>query len=119
MAQMVIPRENITYRMCSKPGERVAPPVPIVADSYVEIRYADDIVIRAKLEALDFEVKWVRVSSFLPRLEHSGYEVVIENDCDGMPTRFVVQSRPETLVLAKRPTGDFECPKRELLRMSA
>jgi hypothetical protein len=101
VAQMVIQENKITYRMCSRPGERVAPlPVPMV-EQRVELTYPVVSRIQPKLEASGHVVKWFGASR-LPALEFDGWELVVERDRYGMPTSFHVQTKPENLVLVKK-----------------
>jgi hypothetical protein len=52
-------------------------------------------------------VRWTRVSRFAS-LEREGWEVVVEPDQHGMPTRYHVVTRPENLVYIKTREPDLQ-----------
>jgi hypothetical protein len=99
--QMYIQNDKITYRPCSRPGERVAPLLAPIAEQWVDSTYPFTSGIQGKLEASGYRVAWVR-ASHLPGLEFEGWEKVVEKDRYGMPTSLHVRTRPENQVFVKK-----------------
>jgi hypothetical protein len=107
LAQMFIQNDQITYRPCSRPGERV-PPAPVrVAQMAVDSSYPKTSGIQDRLEIAGYRTAWVR-ESHVPRLELEGWEVVIENDRHGMPTRFIIRNSQENQVYVKTRKPDLQ-----------
>lgn len=105
--QMFIQQDRITYRPCSRPGERVPPlPAPI-AEKLVDFNYPKASGIQDRLEAAGYRVAWVR-GSRLASLELQGWEVVAEKDAHGMPTSFHLRDRPENQVFVKKREPDLQ-----------
>jgi len=100
MVQMFIQNDRITYRPCSRPGERVPPmPSPIV-EKWVTFNFPAESGLQRKLEQTGFRVAWAMISR-LPLLELQGWEIVVEPDRHGMPTSFHLRDSPENQVFVK------------------
>ena len=99
--QLFIQNDRITYRPCSRPGERVAPlPAPI-EKKWVQLGYPVKNGIQEQLEASGHRASWCRESR-LADLELEGWEVVVVNDSHGMPTSFYLRDISENQVYVKR-----------------
>jgi hypothetical protein len=106
--QMYIQAGSITFRLCFRPGERVAPPPPPPPIEIKRVAVSADFFrntgIQQRLEAEGFEVNGV-IALRLAELELKGWEPVIETDRDGRPTSYYLpDSRPgmELIFIKKR-----------------
>jgi hypothetical protein len=99
--QMFIQQDRISYRPCSRPGERVAPlPISIV-EKWVDFGYPKASGIQDRLERTGHRIAWARVSH-LATLELQGWEKVVEKDAHGMPSSFHLRDFPENQVFIKK-----------------
>ena len=105
--QLFIQNDRITYRPCSRPGERVAPlPAPI-EKRWVQLGYPVKSGIQQKLEASGYRASWCRESR-LADLELEGWEVVVVNDPHGMLTSFHLRDISENQIYVKRRETDLQ-----------
>jgi hypothetical protein len=98
--QMYIQGDRISFAPCLRPGEHVPPPPVHIAEQQVDMQYPVATGLQQRLEAAGYRVRWSRVSR-LPTLEREGWEVVVEPDQHGMPTRYYVVTHPENMVYVK------------------
>jgi hypothetical protein len=103
--QMFIKANSITYRLCSRPGQRVDPlPLPQIERVPVDFNFIRTSGIEQRLQAEGFEANGV-VAQRLAERELQGWERVIVNDRHGNPTEyFIADSRPgmELIFIKKR-----------------
>jgi hypothetical protein len=106
--QMYIPQGGkITYRPCSRPGERVSPPPVSIVERQVDLQYPVASGIQQRLEDAGYRTRWAGASR-LASLELEGWEVVVEPDKHGVLTRYYVVTRPENLVYVKTREPDVQ-----------
>ncbi len=85
-----------------RPGERVrVEPVPI-NEMWVDFRFVVDSGLQRKLDSEGYRMAW-SLDTLLPRrLQFEGWEVVIEPDSHGTPTKFRMRDRPADQTLIKK-----------------
>jgi len=86
-----------------RPGEPVRiQPLP-TNEMWVDFRFATDTGLVRKLESEGYRVAWSLDTLLQRRLQLEGWEVVIEPDSQGTPTRFRMRDRPSDQTLIKKP----------------
>ncbi len=105
--QMYIRGDKITFESCPRPGERVPPPPVHIVDQQVDMQHPVVSGLQQRLQAAGYRACWARVSR-LASLEREGWEVVVEPDQYGMPTRYHVVTRPENVVYIKTREPDLQ-----------
>jgi hypothetical protein len=105
--QMYIQGDKITFAPCLRPGARV-PPQPVhIVEQQVDTQYPVTSGMQQRLEAAGYRVRWSAVSR-VATLEREGWEVVVESDQHGMPTKYYVITQPENLVYVKTREPDLQ-----------
>jgi hypothetical protein len=103
--QMFIQADTITFRLCSRPGERVNPLPPMEVERVpVSFDFLHKSGVQQRLEAAGFEVNGV-IALRLAELELKGWERVVVSDTHGRPTLYYVpDSKPgmELIFIKKR-----------------
>ena len=100
--QMYIPRDKpIWFQPCMRPGERLPPPAVQIGELSVDLHFPEKAGIQTRLLSAGYQIGWARLSQ-LPSRELDGWEIVIEKDNHGRPSRFMVRDPRDTLVYVKR-----------------
>jgi hypothetical protein len=85
----------------SRPGDPVKPQRDEVVEKWVDLRYPVDSGIQQKIEADGYRVAWSLDTNLARRIDLEGWEIVIEPDAQGAPTKFRVKDRPADQTLIK------------------
>ena len=75
---------------------------PQVVEKWVDFKYPSDSGLQAKLEATGYRVAWCLDNKLARKIELDGWEVVIEPDQNGVPTKFRLKDRPADQTLIKK-----------------
>jgi len=105
--QMYIRLDKITFEPCPRPGERVSPPAIHIVDRGVDTQYPVKIGLQQRLEAAGYRTRSAHQSR-VASLEHEDWEIVVEPDQHGVPTRYHVVTRPENAIYMKTREPDLE-----------
>jgi hypothetical protein len=98
--QVFLSGSECWVRPNSRPGEPVKLERDEVVEKWVDLRYPFDSGIQRKLDADGYRVAWSLDTNLVRRIELEGWEIVIEPDAQGVPTKFRVKDRPadQTLI---------------------
>lgn len=83
------------------------PPVPVLLDAspvekWVDLKYPSDSGLLAKLEKVGFKVAWCSDRILARRIDLEGWEVVLEQDAQGVQTMYKLKDRPSDQTLIKK-----------------
>ena len=71
-------------------------------EKWVDLKYASDSGLQAKLEAAGYRVAWCLDTNLARKLDLEGWEVVVEESDPGVPTKFRLKDRPADQTLIKK-----------------
>lgn len=83
------------------PGSQPLPSQEVV-EKWVDLRYPSDSGLQAKLDAAGYRVAWCLDTNLARKLDLEGWEVVVEADDHGVPTKFRLRDRPADQTLIKK-----------------
>jgi len=88
-----------------RPGEPVRPLLRDVVEKWVDLKYPDDCGLQQKLSSDGYRVAWCLDTNLSRKLDLEGWEVVVEPDAQGVPTKFRLRDRPADQTLIKKRSG--------------
>jgi hypothetical protein len=103
--QVFLQGNEIWVRPNTRPGEVVKLQSTKVVEKDVDIKYPSDSGIQQRLEAAGYRVAWCLNTNLSRKIDLEGWEIVIEPDINGVPTKFRLRDRPTDQTLIKRRNG--------------
>jgi hypothetical protein len=82
--------------------DKTAPQTATVGVRWVDISYAADSGLQAKLEAEGYELRWAREDKVARRVDLEGWEPVVTQSSEGSPVTLQVRDPLWNLVLLRR-----------------
>lgn len=86
----------------ARPGETLKIRSDEIGEKWVDSRYPFDSGIQQKNEAAGYRVAWCLDTKLARKIELEGWEVVIESDARGVPSKFRMKDRPADQTLIKK-----------------
>jgi len=84
-------------------------PDPSPVEKWVDLKYPSDSGLLAKLEKVGFKVAWCSDRILARRVDLEGWEVVVEQDAQGVPTMYRLKDRPSDQTLIKKRLRPLDC----------
>jgi hypothetical protein len=103
--QVFLQGNKLWVRPNARPGEPVKPQLGEVLEKWVDFSYPFDSGIQQRLEASGYRVAWCSDAKLSRKIDLEDWEVVVEPDAQGVPTKFRVKDRPANQTLIKRRSG--------------
>lgn len=83
-------------------SQRQTPPALEVVEKWVDIKYPSDSGLQARLEAEGYNVGWCSDKHLARKVDLKGWEIVVEPNADGVPSKFRLETRPANQTLVKK-----------------
>jgi len=86
----------------ARPGEPVKVQPLQIAEKCVDFRYPFESGIQQRIETAGYRLAWCLDTNLTRKIELEGWEIVVEPDARGVPTKFRVKDRPADQILVRR-----------------
>jgi hypothetical protein len=100
--QIFLQGNNLWVRPNGRPGDPVKPQVKQVQQKWVDIAYPAAKGIQRSLEGQGYRVGWCRDMDLPRKLDLEGWEIVVEEDANGIRSTFHMQDLPCNQTLVKK-----------------
>lgn len=100
--QIFLQGRKLWVRPNLRPGEPVKPPNVEPLEKWVDMQYVSAIGLQQRLEAEGYRLAWCLDTKLASRIDLEGWEIVVENDTRGVPTKFRVKDFPANQTLIKK-----------------
>lgn len=100
--QIFMQGRRLWVRPNLRPGEPVKPPNAEPMEKWVDTQYVYVIGLQQRLEAEGYRLAWCLDTKLASRIDLEGWEVVVEPDARGVPTKFRVKDRISDMTLIKK-----------------
>lgn len=103
--QVFLQGNRLWVRPNARPGESVKPQLVEVIEKWVDFNYPFDSGLQRTLEAAEYRVAWCLDTKLSRKIDLEGWEIVVEPDAQGVPTKYRLKDRPADQTLIKRRNG--------------
>jgi hypothetical protein len=103
--QVFLQGNELWVRPNARPGEPVKLQLGEVIERWVDFKYPFDSGLQRRLEAAGYRVAWCLDTKLSRKMDLEGWEIVVEPDPQGVPTKFRLKDRPSDQTLIKTRNG--------------
>lgn len=100
--QVFLQGKRLWVRPNARPGEPVKAQLAEVVEKWVDFNYPLDSGLQRKLEDAGYRVAWSVDTKLSHRIDLEGWEIVVERDVQGVPTKFRLKDRLADQTLIKK-----------------
>jgi hypothetical protein len=100
--QLFLQGNRLWVRPNARPGEIVESQSHSTIEKWVDFRYPFDSGLLPRLELAGYRVTWCLDTNLARKVDLEGWEIVMEPDAHGVPTKFRLKDRPSDQTLIKK-----------------
>lgn len=100
--QVFLQSTRCWVRPNARPGEQVELVLENISEKWVDPRYPSDSGIQKRIEDAGYRVAWCLDTNLARKIDLEGWELVVESDARGVPTKFRMKDRPADQTLIKK-----------------